>query len=131
MIKLHLILIYDTDFMTSRLFGKSFTYCMYNPRMDYAFCLLALKGSKKWRPPLFCAICNFNLQITIFINTNVFYLLPFRFSRLLVKIMTFSFKKSLKIPKGKSESVVRRRTDNTIAKRKSTKGQTTIYKTYT
>jgi len=39
-------------------------------------------------------------------------------------------KKSLKIPKGKSESVYRRRTDNTMAKRKSTKGQTTIYKTY-
>jgi len=35
-------------------------------------------------------------------------------------------KKILKIPKGISESVNRRRTDN---KRKSTKGQTTIYKT--
>jgi len=33
-------------------------------------------------------------------------------------------KKSLKIPKGQSESVNRRRTDNTMAKRKSTKGQT-------
>ena len=41
-----------------------------------------------------------------------------------------TFKKSLKIPKGKSESVYRRRTDNTMAKRKNTKGQTTIYKTY-
>ena len=70
-------------------------------------------------------------------------------------------KKSLKIPKGQSESVYRRtdntmterkrqkgkkkslkipkeksesvyrRTDNTMVKRKSTKGQTTIYKTYT
>ena len=40
-------------------------------------------------------------------------------------------KKSLRIPKGQSESVYRRRTDNTMAKRKSTKGQTTIYKTYT
>ena len=40
------------------------------------------------------------------------------------------FKKSLKIPKGQSESVYRRRTDNTMAKRKRTKGQTTIYKTY-
>ena len=40
-------------------------------------------------------------------------------------------KKSLKIPKGQSESVYRRRTDNTMAKRKSTKGQTTIYKTCT
>jgi hypothetical protein len=39
-------------------------------------------------------------------------------------------KKSLKKPKGKSESV-NRRTDNTMAKRKSTKGQTTIHKTYT
>jgi hypothetical protein len=39
-------------------------------------------------------------------------------------------KKSLKIPKGQAESVYRRRTDNTMAKRKSTKGQTTINKTY-
>jgi len=38
-------------------------------------------------------------------------------------------KKSLKIPKGQSESVYRR-TGNTMGKRKSTKGQTTIYKTY-
>jgi len=36
--------------------------------------------------------------------------------------------KSLKISKGQSESVDRRRTDNTMAKRKSTKGQTTITK---
>ena len=33
-------------------------------------------------------------------------------------------KKSLKISKGQSETVYRRRTDNTMAKRKSTKGQT-------
>ena len=39
----------------------------------------------------------------------------------------YDYKKSLKIPKGQSEFVYRRRTDNTIAKRKSTKGQTTIY----
>jgi len=38
-------------------------------------------------------------------------------------------KKSLKIPKGYSESVNQRRTENTIAKRKRTKGQTTTYKT--
>jgi hypothetical protein len=37
----------------------------------------------------------------------------------------------LKIPKGQSEFVYRRRTDNTMAERKSTKGQTKIYKTYT
>jgi hypothetical protein len=36
----------------------------------------------------------------------------------------------LKIPKGQSESVYRRSTGNTMAKRKSTKGQTTISKTY-
>jgi len=40
------------------------------------------------------------------------------------------YEKSLKIPKGQSESVYRRRTDNTMAKRKSTKEQTTIHKTY-
>ena len=38
-------------------------------------------------------------------------------------------KQSLKIPKGQLESVYRR-TDNTMTKRKSTKGQTTINKTY-
>ena len=38
-------------------------------------------------------------------------------------------KNSLKIPTGYSESVNRRRTDNTMAKRKRTKGQTAIYKT--
>jgi hypothetical protein len=40
------------------------------------------------------------------------------------------FKKSLKIPKGQSETAYRRRIDNTMAKGKSTKGQTTIDKTY-
>ncbi len=39
-------------------------------------------------------------------------------------------KKSSRIPKGLSESIYRRRTDNTMTKRKSIKGQTTIYKTY-
>ena len=39
-------------------------------------------------------------------------------------------KKSLKISKGQSETVYRRRMDNTMAKRKSTKGQTTIDETY-
>jgi len=40
-------------------------------------------------------------------------------------------KKILKIQKRQSESVYQRRTYNTMAKRKSTKGQKTIYKTYT
>jgi hypothetical protein len=39
-------------------------------------------------------------------------------------------RKSLRIPKEQTESVNQRKTDNTMAKRKSTKGQTTIYKTY-
>jgi hypothetical protein len=90
MIKLQLInddIIYDNVFVTSRLFRKSFN-CSYNPRMDCAFCLLTLKSSEKWRPPLFGATGNFNDQILpygilflTFINTNVFYLLSFKFSR--------------------------------------------------
>ena len=87
MIKLQLMLIYDTDIVTTRLFWMNFN-CRYNPRMDYSFCLLTLKSSTKWRSPLFGATCNFNHQILpygilflTFINTNVFYLLPFKFSR--------------------------------------------------
>ena len=90
MIKLQLsnaAIIYDTDYMTSQLFRKS-SNCKYNPRMDYAFCLLTLKSYEKWRSPLFGATCNFNDQILpygilflTFINTNVFYLLSFKFSR--------------------------------------------------
>ena len=41
---------------------------------------------------------------------------------------TYFIKKSLKIPKGKSESVKWKRTDNIMAKRKRTKEQM-IYKT--
>ena len=41
-----------------------------------------------------------------------------------------SFKNILKIPKGQSEYIYRRKTESTMAKRKSTKGQTAIYKTY-
>ena len=78
MVKLQLInadIIDDTDIVTSRLFRKSFN-CRYNPRMDYAFCLLTLESSEQWRSP-FCATCNFNDQILpygilflTFINTN-------------------------------------------------------------
>ena len=39
------------------------------------------------------------------------------------------YKKSLRIPKGYSDSVNRRRTEYTMVKRKRTKGQTTNYKT--
>ena len=90
MIKLQLIinaeLIHDTAIVTSLLFRKSFNY-KYNPRMDYAFCLLTLKSSEKWRSSLFGATCNFNDQILpygilflAFINTNIFYLMSFKFS---------------------------------------------------
>jgi len=44
-----------------------------------------------------------------------------------VEIRSDGFKKSLKIPKGNPETV-NRRTDNTMAIRKRTKGQTMIYK---
>ena len=37
-----------TDIVTSRLFWKSFN-CRYNPRTDYAFCLLTLESSEQWR----------------------------------------------------------------------------------
>ena len=89
MIKLQLInadKIYDTAIVTSRLFRKSFN-CRYNPRVDYVLCLLILKSSEKLRTPLFGAT-GFNRQILpygvlflTFINTNVLYLLSFKFSR--------------------------------------------------
>ena len=87
MIKLQLMLIYDTDIVMSRFIRKIFN-CRYNPRLDDAFCLLTLESSKNWRSPLYGATCNFNHQILpygilflTFININVFYLLPFKFSR--------------------------------------------------
>ena len=40
----------------------------------------------------------------------------------------YEYMKCLKIPKWRAESVNRRRTDNTMAKRKRTQGQTMIYK---
>ena len=64
--------------------------------MDYAFCLLTLKSSEKWRSPLFGATCNFNDQILpygvlflAFINTDVFYLLSFKFSPNLLRPWRF------------------------------------------
>jgi hypothetical protein len=44
--------------------------------MDYAFCLLTVNSSDKWRSPLFGATCNFNDQIipylTLLIETLLF-----------------------------------------------------------
>jgi hypothetical protein len=42
-----------------------------------------------------------------------------------------NIKKSFEHTKGVIRIHIRRRTDNTMSKRKKTKGQTTIYKTYT
>jgi hypothetical protein len=98
MIKLQLInadIIYDTAIVTSLRFRKGFN-CKYNPRMDYAFCLLTLNSSEKWRSPLFGATCNFNDQILpysilflTFINTNVFYLMSFNFHANLLRPWRF------------------------------------------
>jgi hypothetical protein len=42
----------------------------------------------------------------------------------------YNLKEEFEIPKGKSESVNRRRADNTMVNRKRVKGQRAIYKTY-
>jgi hypothetical protein len=61
----------------------------------------------------------------------LFYIILMLISKLLHMVLLTSYvEKSLKIPKGQSESVYQRRTDNTMAKSKSTKGQRTIYNTY-
>jgi hypothetical protein len=52
-----------------------------------------------------------------------------RESFIILKRLLDIYKNSLKTPKGLSESVNRRRTDNIMAKRKRTKRQATIYKT--
>jgi len=59
------------------------------------------------------------------LNFNFFKLMIYNIPHIikalfLVFMLKYSFKKSLKTPKWQSESVYRRRTDNTIAKRKRT-----------
>jgi hypothetical protein len=66
-------------------------------------------------------LISLNLR-EIFIQSLTFFYFIFLLLRL--------GKTSLKITKGQSEPVYRRRTDNTMAERKSTKGQTTINNTY-
>jgi hypothetical protein len=64
MIKLQLInadIIYDTAIVTSLLFRKILN-CKYNPRMDYAFCLLTLKSSEKWQSYMQLQSPNSTLQ---------------------------------------------------------------------
>ena len=67
--------------------------------------------------PLELAVC-----IKMFYNVTVFWVLSYQVKDLFL---------SLKIPKEKSVAVNRESTDNTMAKRERTKGQTTIYNTYT
>ena len=55
--------------------------------------------------------------------THIIRRILYTYPSLLRDILRYQCKKSLKIPKGQSESVYRRRTDNTMDKRKSTKGQ--------
>jgi hypothetical protein len=53
------------------------------------------------------------------------------YSSMRISFYNEDYQKSLMIPKGQSESVIQRRTDNTVSKRKSTiTGQTTIYQAY-
>jgi hypothetical protein len=53
------------------------------------------------------------------------------YSSMRISFYNEDYQKSLMIPKGQSESVNQRRTDNTVSKSKSTiTGQTTIYQAY-
>ena len=80
-----------------------------------------------------CKINYYTIAVTTTHHFSLVYSIRTRKVSLIVcrkyDIYIYPIKKSLKIPKGQSEFVYRRRTDNTMAKRKSTKGQTTIYKT--
>ena len=83
MIKLQLInadILYDTDWTTSQ--------AGWIREWIYVFCFLHIEEFWKMVIPIFGATCNFNDQIIpygilflAFINTDVFYLLSFKFSR--------------------------------------------------
>jgi hypothetical protein len=83
------------------------------------------------RPPYPRTHCLASIEYLYIIELVLVLKIAFKLlSEFVVSINLHSTKKSLKIPKEQSESV-NRRTDNTMTKRKNTKGQTTIYKTYT
>jgi hypothetical protein len=72
--------------ITSYIYLFIFTISL--PRMHYVFCLLHIEEFWKMAIPIFGATCNFNnqilpygIQFLAFINTDVFYLLSFKFSR--------------------------------------------------
>ena len=74
-------------------------------------------------------INNLNTIIELLSFTSSFY---FVFSLLNWYVIAhlFSYAKSLKITKGNQNPYIEERTDNTMTKRKNTKGQTSINKTY-
>ena len=71
-------------------------------------------------------IVNLILNITYAVDSVVCHIIISRYGLLCINSKNQISQKSLKIPNGQSETVFRRRTDNTMAKRKSTKGQTSI-----
>ena len=75
-------------------------------------------------------IVNLILSITYAVDSVVCHIIISRYELLCIKSKSQISQKSLEIPKGQSETVYRRRTDNTMTKRKRTTGQTTIDKAY-
>ena len=74
-------------------------------------------------------------SILVFNQIIILFLLSLKWNEYVIKFSINqanyeNIQNSLKIPISLFEFVYRRSTDNTMAKRKFTKGQTTIYKTY-
>ena len=92
---------------------------------QYKFILLILgEDKKKEENTKFriyaCCIYQEYIKTALILNERTLSM-QYNFSTIMLK--------SWKIPKGNSDNVNRRRTDNIMAKTKRTKGQTTIYKT--
>jgi hypothetical protein len=78
----------------------------------------------------FASFCDFDILFWDFADGKVFFFCFFLFYCFMTR-MTMSdicnYKKSFKIPKKKSEFVNRKRTDNTMAKRKKDKQRSTTH----
>ena len=77
-----LMLIEDTAFVTPKIFRNNFN-CRYNPKMNYALCLLTLKSLKKNGDPHYLVLHATPITkfyLLTFISTTVFCLLPFKWS---------------------------------------------------
>ena len=70
---------------------------------------------------------NTGMSLTTVYMFEIIWLLPVATFSPSMHDISRTYKKSLKITKGYSESVYRRRTDNTMAKRKRTKNDLQIY----